>query len=291
MDYILHILIMLNIYVILSVSSSLVVGLANLLSLGQAAFYGIGAYISVFALMQWGLPFFPAIILAILGTYLFSYVISLIAIRFKEDYFVLVTLGFQIIIYTILYNWIDVTRGPYGIAGIPSPKIFNLITIDGTFAFFILSSFLSVGTVFIFYKLIHAPFGRALRALDDNELALINQGRNTRKLKTNAFTLSGCFAAVSGFIYATYISYIDPTSFNLDESIFILTAILIGGTGNVKGPVLGAVFVVVLPEILRFVGIPDSIAANLRMIIYGLSIILLMLYRPQGIAGLKKYDD
>lgn len=288
MDYFIHILIILNIYLILSVSSSLIIGFGNLLSIGQAAFYGIGAYISVWVLMQLGLSLIPALLIAVVATYLTSYLIGLIAIRFKDDYFVLVTLGFQIIIYTILYNWIDVTRGPYGIPGIPAPELFDIIEIRGSLGFLILSSLLALVTTFIFYKWFNSPFGRVLKAMQDNELVLQTQGRGIQKLKIHAFTISGSFAAISGFLYATYISYIDPTSFNLDESIFIVTAVLIGGTGNLKGPVLGAIFVVILPELLRFVGLPDSVAANLRMIIYGLSIVLLMLYRPQGIAGVKR---
>ncbi len=104
----------------------------------------------------------------------------------------------------------------------------------------------------------------------DDNIAAVSLGRNTTKLRIQAFVISGAFAAISGFLFATYISYIDPTSFTIDESIFIISAVLIGGTGNIKGPVIGAIFVVILPEALRFVGLPDSIAANMRMIIYGL---------------------
>ncbi len=100
--------------------------------------------------------------------------------------------------------------------------------------------------------------------------------------------MSAAFSGVAGYIFATYISYIDPTSFTLDESIFILSALLIGGTGNLKGPLLGAVFVVVLPELLRFVGFPDAVAAPLKQILYGLALILAMFYRKQGIAGENK---
>jgi branched-chain amino acid transport system permease protein len=110
-------------------------------------------------------------------------------------------------------------------------------------------------------------------------------GKNVNKLKIYTFAISSAFIAVSGFLYATYVSYIDPTSFNLDESIFILSALIVGGLGNIRGPVIGALFVIILPEVLRFIGLPDSVAANLRQIIYGLALILLMRYRPQGIAG------
>jgi branched-chain amino acid transport system permease protein len=114
---------MINIYIILTVSANLIVGLANLLSLGQAAFYGIGAYITAWALMSLGLTLLPALLLSMLITALTGFIIGIIALRLKDDYFILATLGFQIIIYTVLYNWISVTRGPYGIPGIPSPEL------------------------------------------------------------------------------------------------------------------------------------------------------------------------
>ncbi|MDR3666075.1 MAG: branched-chain amino acid ABC transporter permease [Ignavibacteriaceae bacterium] len=285
MDYIFHIIILINIYIILTTSTNLLVGMTNLLSLGQAAFYGLGAYFSVLALMVLHLTIIPALLFSAICTSLMSLLIAYPSLRLKGDYFVLATLGFQLIIYTILYNWISVTKGPFGISGIPSPSLFGLLYISGIYSFLVLSSVLAAMVIYIFYKLIHSPFGRALKGVRDDELSLLSIGRNVTSLKIWAFTLSSGFIAIGGCLYASYVAYIDPTSFNLDEAIFILAAVLIGGTGNIKGPIIGAVFVVVLPELLRLVGLPDSIGANLRQIIYGLTIILLMRFRPQGIAG------
>jgi branched-chain amino acid transport system permease protein len=267
----------------------MLVGLTNLLSLGQSALYGIGAYISAFALLHLGIDLIPSILLAMGFTAIVSLVIAYSSLRLHGDYFVLATLGFQIIVYTVLYNWIPVTKGPYGIPGIPAPRLFGMYIFDGIIPFFFLSSSLMIITVFIMFKLIHSPFGRALKGIRDDEISMLALGRNVTSLKIQAFFISSAFCAVSGFIYASYITYIDPTSFGLDEAIFIISAVIIGGTGNVKGPVIGAVFVVVLPELLRFVGMPDNIAANMRLIIYGMTLILLMLYRPQGIAGEHKF--
>jgi len=276
---------MINIYIILTVSTNLLVGMTNLLSLGQAAFYGIGAYLAVFALMILKLPLLPTLVLVMAGTGLLSLIIAYPSLRLKGDYFVLATLGFQLIIFTILYNWISVTRGPYGIPGIPAPKLAGVLQISGIIPFLILSLLLVLFVIFIFYKLVHSPFGRVLKGVRDDEIAVLSLGRNVTAFRVWAFVISSAFIGIAGMIYATYVSYIDPTSFDLNEAIFILAAVLIGGTGNIKGPVVGAVFVVVLPELLRFVGFPDSIAANLRQIVYGLSLIVLMYYRPQGIAG------
>jgi len=276
---------MINIYIILTVSTNLLVGMANLLSIGQAAFYGIGAYLAVLSLMILKIPLIPTILLVMFGTALLSLLIAYPSLRLKGDYFVLATLGFQLIVFTILYNWVSVTRGPYGIPGIPAPKLFGLIPISGIIPFLIFSSIIVGLVIFIFYKLIHSPFGRVLKGIRDDELAVLSLGRNVTAFKVWAFVISSAFIGIAGIIYATYVSYIDPTSFNLDEAIFILAACLIGGTGNTRGPIVGAIFVVLLPELLRFVGFPDSVAANLRQIVYGSSLVVLMFFRPQGLAG------
>ncbi len=276
---------MINIYIILTTSTNLLVGITNLLSIGQAALYGIGAYLAVLALMYFELSLLPTLIFVMLGTSLCSLLIAYPSLRLNDDYFILATLGFQLIAFTVLYNWIEVTRGPYGIPGIPSPKLFGEISISGILPFLILSSILSLGVALIFKRLISSPFGRALKAVRDDELSTQAIGRNVATLKIWAFVISSGFIGIAGFIYASYISYIDPTSFNLDESIFILSAVIIGGPGNIKGPIIGAVFVVVLPEILRFIGLPDSVAANLRQIVYGLLIIIFMRFHEKGIWG------
>ena len=225
------------------------------------------------------------ILFVIIGTALISLLIAYPSLRLKGDYFILATLGFQLIIYTILYNWVAVTRGPYGIPGIPALKLFGMVDISGLYPFLILSAILALLVVFIFYRLIHSPFGRVLKGIRDDEIAVLSLGRNVTKFKIWTFVISSGFIGIAGMIYATYVTYIDPTSFNLDEAIFILAAVLIGGTGNIRGPVIGAVFVILVPELLRFVGFPDSIAANMRQIVYGLTLVVLMYFRPQGIAG------
>ena len=285
MEYVFHIIIMLNIYIMLTLSANLTIGMANLLTMCQAAFYGIGAYIGTYFLMQFNLPLVVIAALVILFTGVFSFLVSYASVRLKGDYFVIATMGFQLIVYTILYNWTDVTRGPYGIPGIPGIKLFGLFELSGVYAYLVFSLILMGVIVLLFHQLVESPFGRVLNAIRADEITVKAMGRNTVLFKSLAFFLSAAVAGLAGVIYASYVSYIDPTSFTLDESIFILSALFIGGIGNTKGPVLGALFVVLLPELLRFVGLPDSIAANLRQIIYGLALILVMYYRPQGLWG------
>ena len=291
MEYLLHIGIMLCIYIILVLSTNLTVGMANLLTMCQAAFYGIGAYIGTYFLMQFNLPFLVIALIVMVVTGLTSLLVSFASVKLKGDYFILGTLGFQMIIYTILYNWTDVTRGPYGIPGIPSIKLFGLWSLNGIYAYFVLATILAVAVAFFFSRIQHSPYGRILKATRTNELSAKALGRNTVQLKAWAFFLSAAFAGVAGLFYASYVSYIDPTSFTLDESIFIITALFIGGIGSkIWGPIAGAAVVVILPELLRFVGLPDTVAANLRQIIYGLTLIVLMFVRPQGLLGdLKRF--
>lgn len=286
MEYVLHIGIMLCIYIILVLSTNLTVGMANLLTMCQAAFYGIGAYIGTYFLMQFNLPFVVIALLVMLATGLTSLLVSYASVKLKGDYFILATLGFQMIVYTILYNWISVTRGPYGIPGIPSIKLFGVWSLNGIYAYFFLALVLAVVVALFFSRLQHSPYGRMLKAIRTDELSAKALGRDTVRLKAWAFFISAAFAGVAGLIYASYVSYIDPTSFTLDESIFIITALFIGGIGSrVWGPIVGAAVVVILPELLRFVGFPNAVAANLRQVIYGLVLIVLMFVRPQGLLG------
>lgn len=269
----------------LVLSSNLTIGMANLLTMCQAAFYGIGAYIGTFFLMQFHIPLVAIIAIVSLVTGLFSFIVSYASVKLKGDYFVLATMGFQHIVYTILYNWTSVTRGPYGIPGIPGIRILGIWELSGVYAYLALSIVLAVIVIILFNNLHDSPYGRELRAIKADELMVQSMGRNTVAAKAWAFFISASVAGVAGVIYASYVSYIDPTSFTLNESIFIISALFIGGIGNVKGPIFGALFVVLLPELLRFVGLPDAIAANLRQIIYGLALIFVVYFRPQGLFG------
>ena len=284
MNYIFHILVMINIYSILALSLNLLVGYTGLLSLCHASFYGVGAYISTLLMMKAGLGFIPSFFLSIVGSVILSFVISVPSLRLRGDYFVLATLAFQIIIFTILYNWVDLTRGPYGIPGIPMPEFFG-ISVNSIFSYFLFSGFIALVCGILLYLIGNSPFGRVLKAIREDEIAISSLGKNIVNFKMTAFAISAGFAAIPGVLFAGYMRYIDPTSFTLSESIFILSIIIIGGTGNFSGPLIGTVLMIVLPEVLRFLAIPDSVAANLRQVIYGILIILIMRYMPQGIKG------
>lgn len=284
MNYLLHILIMIAIYTLLTLSLNLPVGYTGLLSLAQAAFYGIGAYAATLFMMQAGINFFAAVVLAVILSATLSLLVSYPAIRLRGDYFILASLAFQIIIFTVLYNWIDLTRGPYGIPGIPRPELFGIV-FDSLPKFFALCGGIAVGVASVAKRLCSSPFGLVLKAIREDELSAISIGKDVRKFKILAFAISSGLAAIAGGLYASYVTYIDPTTFTLDESIFILSIVMVGGSGNLRGPVIGTLLMILLPEGLRFLGIPDSVAPNVRQIIYALVLILLMMFRPQGLAG------
>lgn len=284
MNYILHLLIMIVIYLILAYGFNLVVGFGGLLSLCQAVFYGIGAYASTLLMMKTGMSFIPAILISMVITGLFALLVGIPALRFRGDSFVIVTLGFQMIVFTILYNWVGFTRGPYGIPGIPRPVIagYEITTLP---AYLLLVSVFLLALIAVLFVIYKSPFGMAVKALRDDEMAAEGLGKSPVHIFLYAFVISGMTASVAGGLYATYVTYIDPTSFTLDESIFLLSVLLVGGTGNRLGPFVGVVFMILMPEALRFLGLPDTVAPNVRQMIYGLTLILLMFLRPQGIAG------
>lgn len=289
-NYPLHMLVMINIYIILGFSINLITGYTGLLSLGHGALYGLSAYFTVLGLMVLKISFIPAVILAVVLNMMISLLVSLPAIRLKHDYFVLAVIGFQMVAYTVLYNWTSVTRGPYGIPGIPRPEIFGLWKISETWEYVILS-YIMLALIFIYFaKLDHSSFGRVLKGIRDDELVVSTMGRNVNLMKIYAFAISAGIAAFAGALFATSTTYIDPTSFTLDESIFIIMIIFIGGSGNLKGVFWGALFVELVPEILRFLEMPDAVAANMRQIIFGLVLIVLMRLKPTGFAGDYDYD-
>lgn len=289
MNYLLHLVVLLEIYVILALSLNLMVGYTGLVTLAHAAFYGIGAYVSTLLMVNYGFDFLSSLIFAVVGASLLSFLISFSSLRFRGDYFILVTLAFQVIVFTILYNWVDVTRGPYGIPGIPKPNILG-VKIDSLVSFSAFGFVLMLVVLGMLAVIFRSPFGRTLQAIRDDELAVTALGKEVISFKLRSVAIASVCAAVAGALYATYVTYIDPTSFTLSESILLLSMVIVGGTGNIKGPIVGAIVLVLLPELLRFLAIPDSVAANLRLIIYGLLLIILMLFRPQGIAGRYQFE-
>ena len=284
MEYLLHILILIGIYVILSVSLNLIVGFAGLLSIAHAAFYGVGAYVAALLALKFHSPFLANIVCAVILSGLLGAVVGVPSLRIRDDYFAIATFAFQVITFSIMNNWVAFTGGPMGLPGIPQPAIFGW-GITTHYDFLIVILVLCIVTLWISHKIVSSPFGRVLKAIREDEVFAQAMGKNVASYKVLIFVIGAGMASVAGVMYAYFISFIDPTSFTIMESIFIISIVIIGGAGNIWGSVLGAAVLVILPEALRFLGMPSSIAANMRQIIYGALLVIFMLFRPQGFIG------
>jgi len=284
MEYILHILVMIGIYTVLAVSLDLLAGHTGLLSIAHAAFYGLGSYTSALLAVHFGAPFFASVLAGMAVAALVSLIVSLPSLRLRDDYFVIATFGFQMILFSIFNNWMDLTRGPLGIPGIPQPTILSW-TLQSHVGFVGLSTIFAAIAYIVVSRLSTSPLGRVLRAIREDEVFVQAMGKNILRFKVTVFAISAALAASAGSLYAHYITYIDPTSFTVMESILVISMVIIGGAASPWGPVIGAVVLVTLPEALRFLGLPSGVAANLRQIIYGFLLVLMMMFRPQGLMG------
>ena len=213
-----------------------------------------------------------------------SALIAIPTLKIKGDYYIIASFGMQIIIYSIFMNWDSLTHGAVGLTGIPKPKIFGYELISKQ-SYFLLTVVFTILSILFINKLTSSPFGRILKAIREDEIASQAIGKNTTYYKTVVFIVGCTMAAIAGSLYAHYITFIDPLSFTLEESIFILSLVIIGGAGNVKGPILGALILTILPEGLRFIHISSSAAGPVRQMIYGALIVIFMLFRPQGLFG------
>lgn len=284
MEYILHLAILVSIYAILSIGLNLVLGYTGLLSIAQAGFYGIGAYATALFLTGAGMNFFAALGLAMLAAACAALLIGLVLSRFSGDYYMLASLGFTAIVYTIFLNWDGVTRGPLGIPGIPRPHLFGF-EFSTAISYFVLAIASAALCYFTARFIVNSSLGRVLKAIREDEQAIQVFGYRTFWYKLLIFVVGAAMAAFAGALYAAYVSFIDPSTFTVFQSVFILAIIILGGLASLRGSLIGAACLILLPELLRFVGFPDEIAAQLREALYGLVLILLMLYRPQGIFG------
>lgn len=288
MEYLLHIFIIAGIYTILTLSLNLIVGYTGLPALGHVAFACIGAYTSSLLALKFGIsPWIGLFAGAFLGA-LCGIAIGYPSIKLKGDYFALATFGFGVIVYSIAKNWVSLTRGPMGLPGIPNFSIFGY-QLSEIWTYLLLVLIFVIVTVFIIYRIVNSPFGRVLKSIREDEIAAESLGKNVIKYKLMAFVIGAFFASIAGSLYAHYISFIDPSSFTVVESITVLLMVIFGGMGSISGSIVGAVTLVMFPEFLRFLGMPSSLAAPMRQMIYGLLLVILMIKRPQGLIGKYKF--
>lgn len=286
------------IYVILGLGLNIVVGFAGLLDLGYVGFYAVGGYTYALLNQYFGLTFWECLPLAAGLAATFGFVLGFPVLRLRGDYLAIVTLGFGEIIRLLLNNLTSLTGGPDGVSGIPKPTVFGIelarsASVEGakTFndligipytgqhmvIFLYLLGLLLVGfTLFVTSRLIRMPMGRAWEALREDEIACRSLGLNPTRIKLSAFTLGASFAGLAGAFFAARQGLVTPESFTFIESALILAVVVLGGMGSQLGVILAAILLTVLPEVAR-----DF--AEYRMLIFGLVMVLMMMWRPQGL--------
>ena len=284
MEYLVHLAVMIAIYAVLAIALDLLAGHTGLLCLAHAGLFGVGAYTSALLTTRWNLGFEISFLGAAGAAVFASLLVSLPSLRLHDDYFVIATFGFQVICFSVFNNWMEVTRGPLGIVGIPPPSLFGWHLRDRT-QFLLLAVLLAALAFIITRRVVSAPFGRVLHAVREDEVFGQSLGKNTVFIKVLTFAISAALAGSAGSLFAHYVTYIDPTSFTVMESILIMSMVILGGAGSVWGPIIGAVVLTTLPEALRFMGLPSALASNLRQMIYGGTMVLLMIFRPSGLVG------
>lgn len=278
-DYFLHILIMCGVYTILALSLNLLVGYAGQFILGHAAFYGIGAYATALLMVEWQWSFIPAIIGGAIISGFFGWLLGGLVMRMSGDYLGIVTLGFGEIVRLIFVHWMSLTRGPMGIPGIPPVSIFGF-EFTGAVHYYFLILVLVLGTIWFMRKLVYSGIGLSLMTLREDETVAASVGIKPFKLKVFAFVISATLAGVAGGFWASYVSYISPDSFQYMESVNILSMVVVGGSGSIPGSILGAFILTISPEILRF-------TSEYRMIMIGLILVIMMIWKPEGFLGEK----
>src|SRR3989344_3792800 len=281
--YFIHLLILVGIYLILAISLQISIGFTGMLNLGHIAFFAIGAYTSALLVLN-GFPFWLALLSAGIVAMVFGYALSLLIKKLKGDYLALATMGFSFVVYAVLLNWTELTRGPLGIPGIPKPSFLG-INFSSNFSFLILILIITLVCYFLINRITNSPFGKVLESIRDDELASKTLGKNTSKAKSISLMVSAFFAGIAGSLYAHYITFIDPSSFTLMQLIPVLCIVIIGGLASMKGTLIATFIIVLLPEPLRFIGFPSSVVGPMRQIIYALFLLLILLYKPKGIYG------
>ena len=284
MTYALHLAVMLGLYGMLALAANLAIGFGGLLSLSTAAFYGLGAYMYGILATKAGLPFALALPATVAGVAAFGGLFAVVTLRFRGETFTVATMAVQMILFGVFYNWIGVTGGPYGFPDIPRPVLFG-IDCDSPVAFCVLTLSLAVGMAALMRVLARTRFSLALRSVRDDEPAASTLGIAPWRTLSLALVISAALSALPGAMFAAYVSYVDPAGFAIGESVLVLAMLVVGGSGNVRGPLAGAALLVLLPEALRFAGMPSDVAGPMREIVFGILLVVLMYCKPKGIAG------
>jgi len=291
LNFILLIFIYIGIYTISALGLNLVVGYTGLLSLCQAAFLGIGAYSTAVLMTALNMGFWEAMIISGFIAALCGILIGIPTLRLKGDYLAIATLGFGEIVKNVIVNWDSVTKGPMGINGIPGPELFGVMfSAMDKISWVILIWGIVIITYYFVRRIARSRIGRALEAIREDEIAASAMGINIAKYKIGAFTTGAFLAGIAGSLFASYNQSVAPLTFDFMMSIMILCMVVLGGLGNNFATVIGAILIVIASEVPRLLGISHIIPPQLNQVIFGLILVLMMIYRPQGIIGRIKFN-
>ncbi len=286
------------IWAILAVSLNLVIGFTGLLSVGHVGFFGIGAYtvailtsdaayeqLRTEAIPTFGWPFFVALPLAVIITGVVAIAVGIVFNRFRDDIYVLVSFGFAIIAFNLFLNLRSVTRGAFGIHEIARPEIGGWV-FDGELQFLALVFAFLALVVLISWFIVTSSFGRVLTAIREDEQATEVFGYQVTHFKLAIWVISAMMAGLAGGLFASWTTFIDPNSFILLESMLLVSIVILGGLATIWGSILGAMVFVLLEEGMRFIGfLPAEYVGQARQVVLGILLVVLMLFRPQGLVG------
>lgn len=277
-EYSLHLAIMVAVFAILTLSLNLISGYGGSISLGHAGFFLIGSYTSALLSVYQGWPFWLSMPMAILLTAASGLLLGFPALRWSGHFLAVITIAFGAIAQLLSINWVFLTNGIDGVAPIPRPTVPGIdLTSNLNYLYFSLIALAFV--VYFMTRLVDSGFGRALKAIKNDEIAATCMGIDVARTKIAAFVISAALAGFAGALYAHYIRFLNPDSFSLDVSIRIFVMMIIGGAGSIPGSILGSLIVYVLPEILRPL-------QDYYYLIWGVIIIVVMLFLPGGLISL-----
>lgn len=276
-----NLLILVGIYVILTLGLSIIVGNVGLLSMGYAAYFAIGAYTTAILSVKFGMSYWLTIPFALIATGIAGILVGWPTLRLRGDYLAMVTIGFGEIVRITATN-LKITGSADGIYGIPSPKIGSFVIGQPGQMYYLALIFAVAAYIFV-SRLERSRIGRAWSSTRNDENAAQAMGIDTVWVKLVAFIMSSMFAGLAGTLFAVQMTAVAPETFNFTLSCMLLLGVVIGGMSNPKGVAIGAAIVVVLPEVLRSF-------SGARMLVFGIALVLLMLFRPQGLFPAKKHN-
>ena len=282
MDFWLHVVNMILLFAILGVSLNLLLGYSGLVSMSHGAFFGVGAYAAALTARHLGWPFPLTLLAAVAVTTLLAGGVTFPALRVRGEYLILLTLALQMVLYELMLSWVDLTEGRTGVSAIPRPTLFGRTLVTPA-QFLPLIAGCAALVFAIGYRIGESPFGRVLKAMRDDERATLAIGKSVLRYKVLVFSLSGALAAVAAALFAHYQAFVNPFSFTLDRSIFLVALVVLGGTANLVGTIVGAVLFVGLPEVLRFLEARAEIVDAIRDFVFGAVLVAFMRFRPQGL--------